>query len=181
MIAPATLPAPGIDIAMAAHAALPVLTTERLELRAPLLSDFALFAEILASQRSTFLGGPMDEEQAWTEFTNYCAGWLLRGDGVFAVIKSGETIGFIFAGCEPGDEALELGFLMAADFEGEGYAFEAAKAALVHLFTIGAPEVVSYIDPENSRARALADRMGGVFVSSLDGVCVYHYTVGGIA
>ncbi|MCT8161976.1 GNAT family N-acetyltransferase [Pseudoruegeria sp. SHC-113] len=175
-IAPATLPTPGKAFAQAAQAALPVLQTPRLALRAPSLPDFALFAELVASQRSVYFGGPMSEAEAWEDFANYCAGWLLRGDGVFTITRTGETIGFIFAGCEPGDEALELGFLLSAQAEGKGYAFEAARAALEHLFTLGADPVVSYIEAANTRARALAERLGGVLVEQREsGTCTYRY------
>lgn len=176
-IAPATLPTPGKALAQAAQSALPVLQTPRLVLRAPCLADFALYAELVATRRAAHIGGPMTEAEAWADFANYCAGWLLRGDGVFALSREGETIGFIFAGCEPGDGALELGFLLAAEAEGKGYAFEAAQAALDHLFALGADPVVSYIEAANTRARALAERLGGVLVEQREsGSCTYRYS-----
>ncbi|SLN35944.1 Acetyltransferase (GNAT) family protein [Pseudoruegeria aquimaris] len=175
-IAPAILPTPGKALAQAAQSALPVLETPRLVLRAPSLADFALYAELVAGQRAAYFGGPMTEAEAWADFANYCAGWLLRGDGVFAITRAGETIGFLFAGCEPGDEALELGFLLSAEAEGHGYAFEAAQAALDHLFALGTETVVSYIEAANTRARALAERLGGVLVHQREsGTCTYRY------
>ncbi|MXU66835.1 GNAT family N-acetyltransferase [Oceanomicrobium pacificus] len=176
MLAPVHLPAPGAAIAASARAALPVLETDRLVLRAPELGDFALFADLLSGDRARFMGGPQDELQSWYDFANYSAGWLLRGDGMFTVTEDSTPVGFIFAGCEPKDRGIELGFMMSAAAEGRGLAFEAATAARDHLFSIGAPSILSFVAPGNARARALAERLGGTLdASSTPRTCVYRY------
>ena len=175
MISPVVLPMPGAPIAAAAFAQLPVLRTERLLLRAPKIEDFALYAALCASERAKFMGGPLDEVAAWADFTNYTAGWLLRGDGIFSVAHQGRLVGFIFAGVEPGDQAIELGFLLSSDAEGLGIGYEAASAVLTHLADIGATDVVSYIDPANVRARRLALRLGALPEGILDGSDVFRY------
>lgn len=175
-ISPVSLPCPGANIAAAAFATLPVIQTPRLLLRAPKVEDFALYAALCASTRARFLGGPLEEVDAWSDFTNYTAGWLLRGDGMFSIAHDGALAGFIFAGVEPGDEEIELGFILTAETEGRGVAFEASFAVLTHLWSIGAPSVVSYIDPRNARAIALAERLGGQADGTLDGARVYRYS-----
>ena len=56
----------------------------------------------------------------------------------------------------------EIGWsVWRADAEGKGFAYEAATAARAHAFTaLGWDTAVSYIDPENTRSIALAERMG---------------------
>ncbi len=56
----------------------------------------------------------------------------------------------------------EIGWtLWAAEAEGKGYAREAAVAARDHAFRdLGWDTAVSYIDPENTRSIALAERLG---------------------
>ena len=44
---------------------IPTLETERLVLRAPGIGDFEPFAAFYASERSKFVGGPLDREGAW--------------------------------------------------------------------------------------------------------------------
>ena len=56
-------------IADAVRAAVPVLTTERLMLRAPRVTDFQAYAAIFMSDRAVHMGGPYDREGAWADFT----------------------------------------------------------------------------------------------------------------
>ena len=133
MITPITLPCPGAHIAAAARATLPMLVTQRLILRAPEVEDFALFKRLFQLPSAKYMGEMPDDEAIWAQFTNYVAGWVLRGDGMFTVCMDGAPVGFVFAGVEPGDQAIELGFFIAPEHQGAGIAFEAASAALAHL------------------------------------------------
>lgn len=139
---------------------LPVLETARLRLRAPTLADFPAYAGILTSPR--FIDGPMSREEAWFDFANYTASWLLRGTGIWAVETraDGTLVGFVLVGLEPGDRAPELGWMLTETAEGHGYATEAARAARDHAAALGLATLVSYIDPENTRSIALAERLG---------------------
>ncbi len=176
MIAPVTLPTPNATLAASARAPLPVLRTERLVLRTPQLDDFAIFSAILASPRAKHMGGPMDAEEAWAEFTNYTAGWLLRGDGMFTVLERDMVVGFVFAGCEPGDQDIELGFMLLEAAEGRGIAQEAALAARAYLQATGHERIVSYVDKGNDLSLTLAKRLGAKIEGVIDGttyVCVH--------
>lgn len=157
-------PAPprAADLAKRLSAGLPRITTERLVLRAPELTDFATYAEIACGPRGTGLGGPMAHGEAWYDFTSMVGVWLLRGHGLWSIERreDGALLGFVGIGCEPGDEDHELGFLLTQKAEGNGYAEEAAKAA--HVFardTLGLTSLVSDIVPDNTRSIALARRL----------------------
>ncbi|WP_323767973.1 GNAT family N-acetyltransferase [Marinovum sp.] len=176
MLSPVSLPCPGADIAVAARATLPVLATARLMLRAPEVEDFALFERLFSQPSAKFLGVAPEVEAIWAQFTNYVAGWLLRGDGMFTVCHGGVPVGFVFAGVEPGDRAIELGFFIAPEAQRRGFALEAAEAALGHLRALGTREIVSYVAPENTASQALVQKLGGVQTGALEGALVFAYT-----
>ena len=75
-----------MTLSPAAHAAaLPVLLTQRLRLRAPALADFDHWAAFFASERSVHEGGPKDRQAAWEAWASTAALWLLKGYGAFGV------------------------------------------------------------------------------------------------
>jgi RimJ/RimL family protein N-acetyltransferase len=155
---------------------LPTLVTDRLILRAPKVEDFEAYAEILATERGQFMGGPFSREDAWADFSNATANWLLHGHGIWAICHSGGVVGFVLLGFEPGDEEPELGFMLREGFEGRGYATEAAQAARNHAFEgLGWTTLVSYIDPLNARSRRVAKRLGAKADGAVDGSTVYRY------
>lgn len=142
---------------------LPTLATDGLILRSPRVTDFDIYAGIACTDRGRFMGGPMTREDAWTDFASMTAGWLLHGHGLWAIGGADGVQGFVLLGLEPGDAEPELGFMLRAGAEGRGIAFGAASAARDHAFdTLGWDSVVSYIDPGNTRAIALARRLGAV-------------------
>jgi RimJ/RimL family protein N-acetyltransferase len=56
---------------------------------------------------------------------------------------------------------LELGWTLARDAWGQGYASEAAGAAMAWAWTeLGAPELISLIDPGNAASLRVAERLG---------------------
>ncbi|MCK0139407.1 GNAT family N-acetyltransferase [Aliiroseovarius sp. F47248L] len=177
MISPVTLPSPGAHIAEAARATLPVLYTERLVLRTPMLEDFAVFQRLFSLPSAKFMGQTLGDEDIWAQFTNYTAGWVLRGDGMFTVSHDDTIVGFVFAGVEPGDQAIELGFFIAPDSQRQGFAFEAANAALAHLRSIAPDLIVSYVDPANTASQALVVKLGGQQTGTLDGSLVFTYAL----
>lgn len=146
---------------------LPTLATDRLILRAPRVTDFEVYAEIACSDRGAHIGGPMSREDAWLDFAQVTATWILHGHGVWTIGHASQVAGFVLLGFEPGDREPELGFLLRAEAEGKGIAFEAALAARRYAFDeLGWDTLVSYIAPENARSIALARRLG----ARLDGV-----------
>jgi RimJ/RimL family protein N-acetyltransferase len=65
----------------------------------------------------------------------------------------------------PGDwPEQELGWTIWTEAaEGQGYAFEAVTALRRHVYGARLATAVSYIDPANTRSRALAQRLGCTF------------------
>lgn len=159
---PATGPA--AEFAVQLQAALPVLDTDRLVLRAPRIEDFATYAAIGESERGRYLvEDNTDRDALWLDFAQMVATWLLRGHGVWTVERreGGKAIGFVLLGFEPGDHEPELGYLFLPEAEGHGYAQEAARAARAHAFdTLGLKTLVSTIDHDNARSIRLAERLG---------------------
>ena len=157
---PATPKATALAARLAAG--IPTLKTKRLVLRPYRLDDFPAFADLLASERSRYVGGPMSRRAAWAEFAQLTAGWLLHGHGGWTVERDGALMGFVLIGIEPGDHEREVGYLLTEKAEGQGIATEAARAARDFAFAeLGFETLVSYIDLDNAKSVAVAERLGG--------------------
>lgn len=152
---------------MVALSATPVLTTERLALRAPAAADWPAWRDFVATERSHWIGGPLTEPgQAWRAFGHIIGHWVLRGFGMFVVTDkaTGAPLGMTGPWFPDGWPEPEIGWnLWTADAEGRGIAHEAALAARAHAARdLGLTGLVSYIEPGNVRSIALAQRMGAV-------------------
>lgn len=145
--------------------ALPRIARGRVVLRAPYLEDYPAYESIVAGPRGRWIGGPLDPDEAWLDFSQMVAGWVLRGAGLWAVEhqEDGRLLGFVTLHHEAGDPEPELGFFLLPAEEGQGFAFEAAEAARNNaFFALSWPSLVSYIDPDNARAVRLLERLGAV-------------------
>lgn len=160
------------DVAARFAALVPVLRTARLTLRAPCADDFAVYADIACGPRGAGIGGPMSREEAWYDFASLASCWMLQGHGGWTVTRSdtGTVVGFAMIGAEPGDAEPELGYMIDAAHEGQGYATEAATAGRDHAFgALRLPSLVSYIFPGNAASIAVARRLGAI----ADGTLAY--------
>ncbi|MEM6940706.1 MAG: GNAT family N-acetyltransferase [Pseudomonadota bacterium] len=142
---------------------IPVLDTQRLTLRAPRPADLPTLTAFFATTRSHMVGGPRDAQECFTSLTSRIGHWAMHGYGLWH-IEDRETRDFLgWAGMlnPPHWDEPELGWTLFAHAEGKGYAFEAARAArafaAAHQSLDG---VISYIDPANTRSRALAEKLG---------------------
>lgn len=141
----------------------PVLRTERLLLRMPMLEDWPPFAEIMVSDRAKFMGGPYTEKAAWGVFCHGIALWSLYGMGSLSIVEAatGACVGQVEINQGPRFPEAELGWQLAPAAEGQGYAFEAARALRDWAFEArDVASLVSYIDPQNGRSIDLAVRLG---------------------
>lgn len=149
--------------------AIPVLTTDRLTLRAPRESDAAALEAFGKSERSRFTGGPFDEYGAWRAVMAGVGHWAFKGYGYWSVDRraDGAFVGRAGVIFPPGAAEPELAYHFFDGFEGQGYATEAVLAARAHCQGVmGMPPLASFIDPDNARSIALARRVGAVLEGS---------------
>lgn len=143
---------------------IPILTTNRLILRVPGLSDTAGSVAFLLSDRARLMVDPMTEQEARAEFAAVIDHWAMRGFGLFAITLRGNprAIGLAGPWMPQTHPEPEIGWnLWHASDQGHGYATEAARAARAWAFeTQGWPTAVSYIHPENHASHRLAERLG---------------------
>ncbi|MBL4890688.1 MAG: GNAT family N-acetyltransferase [Rhizobiaceae bacterium] len=143
----------------------PILETERIRLRPIQTSDFDRLKSFMVSERSCYVGGPMSSGDCWRMFASDVGQWVLLGFGAWAIEhrESGEYMGQIGLNHPADFPERELGWLLWDEFEGHGYAFEAAMCAREFVYgTLGWKTVVSYVDPDNARSIKLVERMSAV-------------------
>lgn len=144
--------------------ALPVLTTERLILRPPMAEDFENWAKFCADPETMLhLGGVQRRAEAWRNLCMMRGAWEIRGFAMFSMIcrDSGEWIGRTGPWQPEGWPGTEVGWGVAREYAGKGYAHEAAVASINWAFDmLGWDEVIHTINPENSASIALAERLG---------------------
>lgn len=142
----------------------PVLETARLTLRAPAPQDWERWAAFAGTGRAQYVGGPFTRPLAWRAFCHITGMWAIRGFGNFVITEKGSdtAIGSTGPWLPEGWPERELGWsIWSPEAEGMGYAAEAATAARDHAYgALGWDTAVSYIDPDNARSIALAERLG---------------------
>jgi RimJ/RimL family protein N-acetyltransferase len=150
---------------------IPTLTTSRLTSRPMRFDDWPAYRQLMASERAQFMGGPFSDAVAWGMFCSDHAQWDLFGCGALMIedLASGACVGQVGINAGPLFPDFELGWLVYPEFEGRGYAREAAEAMLSWARDIRKlPSLVSYVDPENTRSAGLALRLGAVLDPSAE-------------
>ena len=142
----------------------PVLETPRLILRMPEAGDAPVFSDFLMSERARFVGGPVSLGRAWRAFAHLAGQWEMRGFGMFTMVDraSGQPIGTCghFHPVEMDEPEISWS-IWDQDFEGRGFALEAALACRDHAYnTLGWTTATSNIDAANAPSIALAERLG---------------------
>jgi RimJ/RimL family protein N-acetyltransferase len=142
----------------------PTIETGRLILRRPEHADFDAFAAFMAEPETMqFIGGVKTRAEAWQGLAMVTGHWALKGFGLFSVFEkaSGRWIGRIGPLEPEGWPGTEVGWGIAREYTGKGYATEAAAAATDWAFdTLGWDEVIHCIDPANAPSIAVAERLG---------------------
>lgn len=144
---------------------IPTLETERLKLRPPTDEDWPEYSKLMMSERSVFMGGPFPLHTAWGLYCHDVAQWSLFGFGALMIEErqSGVCLGQVAINSGPLFPEKELGWLVYSHAEGKGFAYEAAQALKHWAFRDRKLDtLVSYVDPPNTRSRALAERLGAV-------------------
>jgi RimJ/RimL family protein N-acetyltransferase len=146
----------------------PVLETERLILRPIALGDFDAFAAFCADETvMKHLGGVQPRSVAWRGFSSVAGGWALLGFSMFSVIEksSGDWIGRIGPHKPEGWPGTEVGWGLAKEAWGKGYAVEAATAAMdFAVDRLGWTEVIHCIEDVNTPSQNVAKRLGSMLL-----------------
>lgn len=151
---------------MSAHTAR--LTTPRLILRAWREEDLEPFARLNADERATqYLLHRLSREQSDALVERIGAHFKRKGFGLWAVEAPGVApfigaVGLVVPGFSAAfTPCVEIGWRLAPEFWGHGFASEAARAALAFGFeTLGLDEIVSFTVPANTRSQAVMQRLG---------------------
>jgi len=141
----------------------PTLITARLTLRPPRESDFDALIAFNRSERTRFLGGPIDTTATWRMLLADIGHWALRGYGLFSIeLTEADTFvgraGVIF---HHYNEEPELAWHLFSGFEGHGYATEAAAAVRDWYYAeTGNGPLMSWCNVDNFASQAVARRLG---------------------
>jgi RimJ/RimL family protein N-acetyltransferase len=142
----------------------PSLETPRLILRLPQLSDFDGYAELVGDEETArYIGGHMPRAAAWRKFLQMPGAWAIQGFAMFSVVEksSGRWLGQMGPWHPEGWPGTEVGWAFKRSAWGQGYATEAAIAAVDWAFTqLGWDEVIHSIHPDNVASQRLAGRLG---------------------
>jgi RimJ/RimL family protein N-acetyltransferase len=144
------------------------LSTPRLVLRQWRDSDLEPFAALNADPEvMRYFPGPMSREES-DAFANLVRETIERqGWGLWAVGVTGAAPYIGFVGLNkarfdaPFTPAVEVGWRLARDHWGHGFATEAATAAIAFGFDeLGLDEIVSFTATTNERSRRVMERLG---------------------
>ena len=149
----------------------PLLDTARLRLRAFRADDFDRWSAVLADPAVyRWLGGTASGlEETWRRVLASTGSWIVLGYGSWAVeaTEDGRLVGQVgFADFRremtPSIAGIpEMGWIMAPDAHGKGYASEAVRAGLAWIDVEHRPaEVTAIIDPGNAPSIRVAEKAG---------------------
>ena len=162
------------------------LETERLVLRQPEAGDRDGYAEIWGNEEVVrFLGGrTLSPYEVPAGIERMLKQWDRHGVGLFSVLRKEDErlvgrVGYLLwdserwvnAMSEELDDPLELeiGWVVARAFWGQGYATEAAVACRDHAFgPLGRSRVISLIAPENVASIRVAEKIGERYEREVD-------------
>jgi RimJ/RimL family protein N-acetyltransferase len=144
----------------------PELRTERLLMRAPRYEDYERFVEMLRDPRvGAGLGKPdgLTAHEAWLDLSVLTAHWALRGFGhwVLEELDGGAVVGRAGLYFPPDWPGLEVGWTVARERWGKGYAPEAGRAACGWAHDqLGEAHILSLIHPDNAQSIRVAEKLG---------------------
>jgi len=170
MIAPLK---PGVTLAQPTG---PIIETARLKLRpwrgADIEPNTAMLADPVSGRFITADGKPVtDAFVGWRNAAIMAGHWVLHGVGMFVVEEksSGKFAGRVGPWYPPKWPGFEIGWGIASEFRGKGYAVEAASAMIDWAFaTFEIDEIIHSIDCENLVSQAVARRLGAEKGSEID-------------
>jgi len=144
------------------------INTPRLRLRQWKQNDFPAFARLNADPVvMAYYPDVMSTEESNAMASKIEALITKNGWGFWAVEKKDDKCFIGFVGLHeptydlPVTPCIEIGWRLAKEYWGEGYATEAAKQALAVAFgELSLPEVYSFTSVSNTKSRAVMERLG---------------------
>ena len=152
------------------------LETERLILREiDPERDFDAWAKTMGDARTVkFMDGKVqDRALAWRNMASIIGHWQIRGYGFFSVEskETGEWLGRVGPWYPEGWPEPEIGWTIAAEHWGKGYATEAGRASINYAFDVlGWKKVIHVILKGNDQSVAVAKKLGSRLVDTQQGL-----------
>ena len=144
----------------------PELETARLIMRVPCREDFEAWAALGEDEQAMrHIGGVQSRFESWNRLLSSIGSWHVLGFGAFSVIRKADRrwVGRVGPLRPEGWPGTEIGWTLAREAWGNGYATEAAFAATGWAFaTLGWSEIIHCIAPDNLPSQAVAQRLGSV-------------------
>ncbi len=142
----------------------PVLETERLVMREWRDADIDGIAAVYADEaRARYIGSACDRNESWRRMAAFAGHWALRGYGLWVLEgkADGAFKGWSGLWNPAGWLEPEVGWTLAAEACGQGFATEAAARARRYAYEIlGWPTAMSLIAMPNQASIAVAERLG---------------------
>ena len=140
------------------------LETPRLILRPPRMEDLDALAEMMRDEQTArFIGGVAPRPMCWRQLMTMIGAWHAQGFAMFSVIEkaTGRWIGRLGPWQPDGWPGAEIGWAIAREYWGRGYAVEGAIAATEWAFdTLGWQDIIHSIAPENLPSQRVAQKLG---------------------
>lgn len=154
----------------------PRIETDRLILRTiDPDRDFDGWAGTMADEETVrFIGGKvLDRAMAWRNMAVVIGHWQIRGYGFFSVEEksTGQWVGRVGPWYPDGWPEPEIGWTIAREHWGKGYASEAGLACVQYARdTLGWTQVIHAIIEGNHGSAAVAKKIGSTFIREQQGL-----------
>tara|TARA_R110002072_G_scaffold81154_4_gene185949 strand:- start:137 stop:703 length:567 start_codon:yes stop_codon:yes gene_type:complete len=142
----------------------PVLETDRLILRPPHEADLEPLIALMGDEETgRFIGGTQPPALVWRSLCGIVGHWAMRGYGFFVVEdrQSGDWLGRVGPWYPHLWPQPEIGWTIARNHWGKGYAAEAAARCMDWVFDdLGWDSVIHLIDERNVGSIGVAKKLG---------------------
>jgi RimJ/RimL family protein N-acetyltransferase len=140
------------------------IETPRLILRPPRVEDLDGWSAMMADEPTArFIGGVMPRAMCWRQLMSMIGSWHALGFAMFSVIEksSGRWVGRVGPWKPEGWPGNEIGWAIARECWGRGYAGESAAAAMTWAFEhLPWNDVIHAVAPANTASQRVAQKLG---------------------